>query len=81
MVDNEGVKILWDYNIQTDRIIEHRIPDITAVDKIRRKCLIVDAIPGDHNITKREFETINNYSELRVEIVRVWNTFCLRSLT
>ena len=74
VVENDVVKILWDYNIQTDRIIEHRRPDITAVDKVRRKCLIVDvAIPGDQNTTKKEFEKINNYSELRVEIARVWN--------
>ena len=54
MVENDVVKILWDYNIQTDRIIEHRRPDITVVDKVRRKCLIVDvAIPGDQNITKK----------------------------
>ena len=68
------VKILWDYNIQTDRIIEHHRPDITVVDKARRKCLIVDvAIPGDQNTTKKELKKINNYSELRVEIARVWN--------
>ena len=63
VIENDVVKIVWDYNIQTDRIIEHR----------KRKCLIVDvAIPGDQNITKKEFEKINNYSELRVEIARVW---------
>ena len=54
MVENDVVKILWDYNMQTDWIIEHRRPDITVVDKARRKCLIVDvAIPGDQNITKK----------------------------
>ena len=74
VVENDVINILWDYNIQTDRIIEHRIPDVTIVDKARRKCLIVDvAMPGDQNITKKEFEKINNYSELRVEIARVWN--------
>ena len=74
VIENDVVKILWDYNIQTDRIIKHPRPDMTVVDKARRKCLIVDvAIPGDQNITKKEFEKINNYSELRVEIVRVWN--------
>ena len=54
LVENDVMKILWDYNIQTDRIIEHRRPDITVVDKVRRKCLNVDvAIPGDQNITKK----------------------------
>lgn len=68
------VKILWDCNIQNDRFIDHHRPDISVIDKTSRDCLIVDvAIPGDQNIAKKEFEKINNYSELRVEIARVWN--------
>ena len=71
VVENDVVKILWDFNIQTDRIIEHHRPGITVIDKTSRKCLVVDvAIPGDQNVAKKEFEKINNYSELRVEIAR-----------
>ena len=75
MLENASAKILWDFNIQTDRVIEHRRPDITVVEKDARKCFIVDvAIPGDHNIERKEFEKIDNYSELRVELARLWNT-------
>ena len=74
VAENDVVKILWDFNIQTDRIIEHHRPDITGIDKTCRKCLIVYvAIPGDQNVAKKEFKKIDNYSELRVEIARVWN--------
>ena len=27
------IKILWDFNIQTDHIIEHRRPDVVVLDK------------------------------------------------
>ena len=48
VVENDVVKILWDFNIQTDHIIEHHRPDVTVIDKTSRKCLIVDVVmPGD----------------------------------
>ena len=54
VVENERGNILWDYNIQTDWIFDHRRPVIIVVDKIRRKCLIVDVfLPGDKYITKK----------------------------
>ena len=34
VAENEEVKILWDFMIQTDRVIEHRRPDIVVVEKI-----------------------------------------------
>ena len=75
MVENDVVK---SYGILTSKltiiIIQHHRPDITATDKTSRKCLIVDVIIlGDQNIAKKGFEKINNYSERRVEIARVWN--------
>ena len=65
---------MWDFSIQTYRLIEHRRPDIILIHKAAGKCFLVDvAIPGDQNISKKEFEKIDNYSELRVEIARMWN--------
>ena len=49
--ENESFKILWDFNIQTDHIIEHRRQDMIIVDKINKKAQIVDfAVPADHQI-------------------------------
>ena len=31
------VKILWDFNIQTDHVIEHRRPDVVVLDKAKNK--------------------------------------------
>ena len=60
--------------IQCDREIHHRKPDIVLVDKVNNECMIIDvACPGDHNLVKKKFEKLNNYSELRVEVARLWN--------
>ena len=43
--------------IQTDRVIEHRRPDIVVAEKIGGKCFIIDiAVPGDHNVQLKELE-------------------------
>ena len=33
VAENEGVKVLWDMNIQCDNVIEARRPDIVIIDK------------------------------------------------
>ena len=72
-VENGSVKILWDFMIQCDHYIEHRKPDIVVIDKIEKKCLIIDiAIPGDNRIMKKEEEKLEKYEELRQEIIRLW---------
>ena len=55
VLENEGRRILWDFSIQTDKIIEHRLPDIVCLEKIAKSCLIIDiAIPEDQNIIVKE---------------------------
>ena len=36
ILENEDYKILWDFSIQTDHVIEARRPDLVVVDKKRR---------------------------------------------
>ena len=49
--ENEEVKLLWDFTIQTDREIHHRRPDIVIQKKKAKETIIVDiAVPGDSNI-------------------------------
>ena len=58
------VKMLWDFNIQTDHVIQHRRPDIVVLYKTERKCHLIDiAVPGDKRIKLKEQEKIDNYSE------------------
>ena len=47
VLENEDYKILWDFSIQTDLVIEARRPDLIVVVK-ERSCKIINfAVPGD----------------------------------
>ena len=37
-LENEDYKILWDFSIQTDNVIEAPRPDLVVVDKKERSC-------------------------------------------
>ena len=44
---NMNQKVLWDFSIQTDHVIEAWRPDLVVVNKKRRTCKIIDfAVPG-----------------------------------
>ena len=74
VIDNDIVKILWDVCIQVDRQIEHRRPDIVVMKKNTNKCLITDvACRVDNNLILKRNEKLDNYSELRLEIARMWD--------
>ena len=74
VVENDRVKILCDFNIQIDHVIQHRRPDIVVLYKTERKChLIHIAVLGDKMIELKEQRKINNYSELRQEVKKIWN--------
>ena len=60
---------MWDFNIQTDHVIQHRRPDIVELYKNERKCHLIDiAVPGDKRIELKEWEKIDNHTELRQEV-------------
>ena len=67
----DEVKILWDFKIQTDRHLEHNMPDITVVEKAQTYIIDV-AIPGDARIDQKEQEKIQRYQDLKVEVERLW---------
>ena len=73
MAENEGVKLLWDMNIQCDNVIEARRPDIVIIDKKEKSCIIVDiAVPADGRVHEKEREKVEEYQDLRREIGRLW---------
>ena len=54
VLENKDYKILWNFNIQTDHVIEARRPDLVVVDKKRRTCKIIDfAVRGDGRIKEK----------------------------
>ena len=75
IVENENVKILYDFNIYTDKKIQHRRPDLVVVDKKQHKTLLIDvACPMDHNVKSKEKEKVDHYLELKFELEKLWKT-------
>lgn len=75
VLENDNVKILWDFNIHTDRVIEARRPDIVVVDKRNSETMIIDvAVPGDFRVKDKETEKITKYQDLALEVTRLWKT-------
>ena len=69
-----NVTILWNQQVQTDRIIPNNKPDIIIRDNEKRTCMLIDvAISGDSNVIKKEAEKFLKYKDLTIEIQRMWN--------
>ena len=75
VTENEKVKVLWDFAIQTDHVIQARRPDIIVMDKEMDHTWIIDiAVPGDSRIEEKEREKVEKYQDLAREIRRLWKT-------
>ena len=74
VIENDSHKILWDFMIQCDHVVEHRKPDIVLVNKEEKTCLLIDiACPGDIRIKNKEDEKLGNYEKLKREVKKLWN--------
>ena len=74
VVKTENFKILWDFTILCDHMIEARRPDIVVVDKVKKDTMIIGvAIPGDTRVCDKEREKLQKYSLLKGEIIRLWH--------
>ena len=72
--ENDHVKLLWDFNIQTSTYIQARRPDVVVVDREKNTCNIIDiAVPADAGIVEKEKEKVEKYQDLRREVARLWN--------
>ena len=74
VLENEDYKILWDFSIQTDHVIETRTPDLLVVDRKKRSCKIIGiAVPGDSKIEEKEKDKTEKYQDLGRELQKIWN--------
>ena len=74
VLEGEGVSILWDFSIHTDRTIQANRPDIVVKDMKGKTCLLIDmAVPADKNIANKEFEKLSKYKDLEIEIQKMWH--------
>ena len=59
VLENEDYKMLWDFSIQADHVIEAWRPDLVVFDKKERSCKIFDfAVPRDSRIEDKEKDKI-----------------------
>ena len=62
LFENEDYKLLYDFNIRTDKKISARRPDIVVVDKNERRITLTDvACTQDKNVEDKEIEKVNKY--------------------
>ena len=55
VVEDDVNKILWDFNIYTDRHISARRPDIVYIDKDAKVALVIDiAVPADCHVKDKK---------------------------
>ena len=74
VLESEDYKILWDFSIQTNHVIEARRVDLVVVDKKERSCKIIDfAVPADSRIEEQEKDKIEKYQDLGRELQKIWN--------
>ena len=72
-MENTEVKILWDFNVETDHVIVHRRPHIVVLEKKEKKALLIDiAVPGDVRVEEKEEEKVTKYQCLAREVKRLW---------
>ena len=65
ILENEDYKILWDFSIETDHVIEARGADLVVVDKKERNGKIIDfAVSGDSRIEEKGKDKMGKISRL-----------------
>ena len=73
--ENKDYKIIWDFVIQTDHVIESRWPDMIIVEKKKNKCQIIDfTAPYGTRVDEKEQEKILKYQNLARELKKLWDT-------
>ena len=70
--ENQDYKILWDFSMQTDHVLEAWRPDLVVVDK-KVTCKIIDfAVSGGSSIEEKK-QKIKKYQDLKEELQKIWN--------
>ena len=73
IVTHNGIVVMWDKTVLTDKKVKCNIPDITIHDTKNRDCIFVDvSIPVCINVIRREEEKITKYLDLEIEIQKCW---------
>jgi len=75
--ENSQVKLLWYFNIYTDRVLSAWQPNIVLVDKHNNTVETIDiSVPADSNVSSKETEKIEKYRDLAIELTSLWKMTC-----
>jgi len=75
VLDNDSYKLLYDFNMYTDRRISARRPDIVCVDKCSGCTRLIDvACVMDRHVVDKHRDKAEKYLDLAVELQTLWNT-------
>ena len=70
----DGITVMWDMSITTDKKVLHNKPDIIIHDRNKRTCIICDvAVPVCYNVVSKTAEKITKYHDLEIELQKCWN--------
>ena len=73
VLENEEVKIVWDFTLHTEKKLEYNKPDIVILAKKEKAVYIVDGgCSFDTRIKERERTKIEKYTDLKYELPKVW---------
>ena len=72
VVENKNFKVLWDFVIHCDHMIEARKPDIAVVDKVKKETDCRFVITRRYKSRSRNTREIKKYSLLKDKIARLW---------
>ena len=76
VLENDTHKLLWDFNIQTDRLISAKRQDLIIINKKKKICKIVDfTVQADHRINLKECEKRDKYLDLSRELKKNYGTW------
>ncbi|XP_044760829.1 uncharacterized protein LOC123318276 [Coccinella septempunctata] len=71
--ENVQFKIYWDKTILTNRTVQHNRPDITLVDRRKKKTYLIDvAVPSAHNLQQKYEEKLLKYEILAQDVRQIW---------
>ena len=74
LVETDDITMMCDTTIPTAKKIKANRPDICLRNKKTNTCLLIDiSCPANGNIGKKHVEKLAKYSDLRVEIMRMWH--------
>ena len=74
VMKKDECKPLWDFSINTNKMIEAKLIDMIRIKKGKKKCLKIDTvIPGAQNIFHKEQEKVDKYQDPSVEVHKMWN--------